>query len=87
MKDVLVIFLFCFLIGFGISIFMIKRYLWKRNLSPTWKLVSGFIAPWTELGAYISNTKKENGRIGIWFKLMVVSFAAMIWTAVILAIL
>lgn len=86
MKDVLFVFLFLFLLGYGLSILMIKKYLWKRDLSPKWKILTGLSAPWNELGAYISSTKKNEGHVGIWFTLMVASFIAMMLTALILAI-
>ncbi len=87
MKDTLFILLLCFLVCFALSIFMIKKYLWQRNLSPKWQIITGFGAPWNELGAYINSTKKDNGSVGIWFKLMIISFAAMMLTSAILAFL
>ena len=87
MKDAIILFSFFCMISFGLSIIMIKRYLYKRNLAPTWQLLTGFIAPWNELGAYISSTKQEYGHIGIWLKLMIASFAAAMLTALILAIM
>ena len=76
-----------FLLCFLISILMIKRYLGKRSLVPTWKLVMSFISPWAELGAYVNSTRKEYGHVGIWLKLMVGSFVVMILTGIMLAIL
>lgn len=86
--DILVlILLYLFLALFGLSMAMMSRYLWKKGLVPKWKLITGLIFPWEEWGVYISNTKKDYGHIGIWFKLMVASFASMILTAVLLAFL
>ena len=66
---------------------MIKRYLGKRNLLPTWQLATSFISPWAELSTYMSSTRKEYGHVGIWLKVMVGSFVAMSLTGLMLAIL
>jgi hypothetical protein len=86
-EDIMAVCLFLLMLVFGISIVMVKTYLGKKGAIPVWKLITGFLAPWEELGAYINTTRMEYGHIGIWFKLMVASFVAMIPTGIVLAIL
>ncbi len=81
MKDILFICLLGSLMGLGLSILMIKRYLWKRELSPKGKLISGFGAPWNDIVVYMRTTKQDNGRIGIWLDLMGGFYGIMMVTA------
>jgi len=76
-KDVLILIVFANMIICAISLLMIQRYLWKRNLIPKWQLLTGFMLPFKDLSIYISKTKVEHGNIGIWFKLMIVTFLLM----------
>ena len=85
-RDILMFFLFCFAVIFATSLIMITRYLWKRNLIPKWRLLTGFMLPLEGFGAYITNTKKEYGHVGIWFKLFISSFLITMAIGLILAI-
>jgi len=76
-KDVLILIVFANMIICAISLLMIRSYLWKRNLLPKWQLFTGFMLPFKDLSIYINTTKVEYGNIGIWFKLMIVSFLLM----------
>ena len=70
----------------GLSGCMMDRYLWKRKLIPKWQIITGFMAPYKSLRAYINNTKQEYGHIGIWLKIQIGSFILMIVIAIFMAI-
>ena len=58
-----------------ISFIMLERYLWKRNALPKWRIIFGCYDPFKWLyGFYVRETKKEYGHIGIWIKLLTISF-------------
>ena len=60
--------------------FKMRDYVVKRNLMPLWKLKAGFMIPFNLWSAYINNTKKEYGRVGLWFKIYAVSFLLFVIT-------
>lgn len=83
---ILILLLFFFMILFGISDCMMRRYLWEKELIPKWQTITGFGNPWKALSAYINGTKKEYGHVGIWFKLFVASFVSAFLTVFLLAL-
>ena len=87
MKEILFICLLCSVIGFVLSILMIKRYLWESSLSSKWKLTSGPNTLWNDIVVYKRTTEQENGRIGVWFNLIGAFYGAMMVSALNLAIL
>jgi len=77
--------IFCILMSY-ISVLMIARYLWKHNLLPKWKLITGLMFASTFYSAYIRDTREEYGHIGIWFKLFILSLFLIMITAILTAI-
>ena len=87
MIDIMFICLLCSVIGFVLSILMIKKYLWERSLSSKWKLMSGSSTFLNDIVVYKRTTEQENGRIGVWFNLIGAFYGAMMVSALNLAIL
>jgi hypothetical protein len=66
---------------------MLERYLWKRSSLPKWRIILGFYDPWKWLyDFYVRETRKEYGYIGIWIKLLTISFIGLM-TIIILIVL
>jgi len=86
-KDLLILIVFTNMIVFAISYLMIGVYLCKRDLLPKWQLITGFMKPFKDISIYINKTRLEYGYIGIWFKLMVISFILCNITAFIMVFL
>jgi hypothetical protein len=88
-ENILIILLFSEMLLYGAAIVKISQYVEDRGLVPWswWRKLTGLVAPWNVLALYISDTRKEYGRVGLWFKLLVGSFSSLIITAIALAVL
>lgn len=84
--DYLMISIFLCMIIMLIADLMMKRYLWTRKLIPRWKIISGILLPSTYYMTYIKSSRQEYGRVGIWLKIEIVSFALMMTIGILLAI-
>ncbi len=72
-------------IGFAVSDFFMRIYMYKRQLFPAWRLMTGFFFHWELLGKYRKSTREEFGHAGIWFKLSIMFASLFILTGVFLA--
>jgi len=72
-------------IGFAVSDFFMRIYMFKRQLLPAWRLMTGFFFHWELFGKYRKSTRRELGRSGIWLKLSIMFASIFIVTGVFLA--
>lgn len=77
----------CAVLSLFLSGMMMERYLIKRKKLALWRVLTSSLLLHTVPKLYYETTKEEHGRVGIWFKVFILSFPSFILLLIVTVIL